>query len=154
MITREWTRFGVIHCSATPPDMDVDIDQIDRWHRDRGIYQKNAPSGYHNVIKRDGSLQFGRHLRQAGAHARGFNFDSLSVCLVGGVDEDLQAEDNFRARQWDTLERVVQHWVAIWPDIQILGHRDVNPGKECPSFNVAEWLKIVGMEAHAWRGTR
>ena len=42
----------IIHCSATPPDMHVDAERIDSWHKERGW----SGIGYHYVIKRDGQI--------------------------------------------------------------------------------------------------
>jgi hypothetical protein len=44
--------------------------------------------GYHYIIRRDGVLETGRPEEVAGAHARGFNHNSISISLVGGVSED------------------------------------------------------------------
>lgn len=154
METREWTRFGVIHCSATKPDQDVDIWDIDSWHRARGIYQRGAPSGYHSVGLRRGGIQFGRRRLQVGAHVRGFNYESISHCMVGGLDADGEPAPIYTERQWEDLREVVHGWIGQWPEIQILGHNQINPGKACPSFNVRFWLEKEGLSAHAWGGKK
>lgn len=46
----------IIHCSATKEGMDFTVEDIDRWHRQRGF----DSIGYHFVIYRDGSLHAGR----------------------------------------------------------------------------------------------
>ena len=53
-----------IHCSATPPSMDISADDIRDWHLARGW----SDIGYHAVIKRDGTIEAGRSEDRAGAH--------------------------------------------------------------------------------------
>ena len=73
--------------------MNTDAAEIDRWHRERGWLK----IGYHFVIKRDGTIEEGRHVDEVGAHAKGHNSTSVSVCMIGGVAEDnvQEAENNF-----------------------------------------------------------
>lgn len=131
----------VIHCSATKEDQDIGVDEIRRWHRQRGWLDV----GYHFIIKRDGEVERGRPHDVPGAHARGFNHISLGVCLVGGVESDGKTpESNFTAFQWKELERLVTDLKRLHPDAQVLGHRDLpNVNKACPSFDTVEWWEGV-----------
>ena len=125
----------IIHCSATPPKMDIGASTIDQWHRGRGW----DAIGYHYVIRRDGKLEHGRPIQKQGAHAKGHNANSIGICMVGGVkagDTDT-AEDNFTAAQWVALEWLVSVLEGFEP--KIIGHNEVSE-KACPSFNVQEWL--------------
>jgi N-acetylmuramoyl-L-alanine amidase len=143
----------IIHCSATPPDMDIGASEIRTWHvRDNGW----ADIGYHWVIRRDGLIEAGRPEALKGAHcaARQGNVASIGVCLVGGVRRGKDAkgkaalltEDNFTEAQWLSLEIKVQQLRRQYPEIDtILGHRDLDPGKDCPSFSVREWLRRSGL---------
>lgn len=127
----------VIHCSATTEDQDIGVEEIRRWHRQRGWLDV----GYHFIIRRDGELERGRPHDVPGAHARGFNHISLGICLVGGVESDAKTpESNFTAFQWKTLESLVHDLKRLHPDAKVLGHRDLpNVNKACPSFDVLEW---------------
>lgn len=127
----------VIHCSATKEDQDFDVEDIRRWHRQRGWMDV----GYHFVIKRDGEVQRGRPHDVPGAHARGFNEVSLGVCLIGGVESDGKtSESNYTAFQWKALETLVNDLKKLHPDATVLGHRDLpNVNKDCPSFDVPDW---------------
>jgi N-acetylmuramoyl-L-alanine amidase len=137
---RKLTEYIVIHCSATPPQNDVDVKDIDRWHKERGFFGV----GYHYVIKRDGTRQKGRNIQDAGAHVVGFNHKSVGVCLVGGMDRDNKvAENNFTKEQWVTLLLTLQELRESYPSAKIVGHRELNPGKDCPSFDVQGYLKGV-----------
>lgn len=136
MNKREETNKIIVHCSATKPSMDTDAADIDRWHRERGWLK----IGYHFVIKRDGTIEEGRHVDEVGAHAKGYNSTSVSVCMIGGVTEnDVEVgENNFMDSQWSSLESVIDTLVNRYPDADVIGHNDVSD-KECPSFNVGEW---------------
>lgn len=134
----------VIHCAATPPDMDIGVREIDRWHKGRGW----SGCGYHHVIRRDGTVERGRPEAQVGAHAQGHNAHSIGVCLVGGVRRQngkLIAEDNFTPDQWVALRNLVQQLRAKYPGAKIVGHRDLDQRKECPSFDVRTWLVNAGL---------
>lgn len=136
---RTKTEYIVIHCSDTPPKMvNVDVKEIDRWHKDRGFLQ----IGYHFVIKRDGVRERGRQIHEVGAHVQGYNHKSVGICLVGGrASEGTDPEDNFTAEQWVTLHETLKELRAQYPGAKIVGHRDLDGKKNCPSFDVAEWLK-------------
>lgn len=137
----------VIHCSATKPSMDIGAKEIDRWHKDRGWRM----IGYHLVIRRDGSTESGRPLNadhvlepnEVGAHVEGKNSVSIGICMVGGVTEASVnvPENNFTPDQWDTLVRIVAIYRKQFPGAKVVGHRDLNPGKACPSFDVGAWLR-------------
>ena len=146
----EDVRLIVIHCSATSPKQDIGLAEIDRWHRQRGMLRV----GYHRIIRRDGTIENGRSLNEPGAHAAGFNRQSIGVCLVGGVDVRNKPEDNFTPEQWAALKTLCGSLVTMmFPKARIVGHRDLSPDmngdgvvdfsewkKACPSFDVAKWL--------------
>ena len=131
------TDYIVVHCSATPPNMDVGVKEIDEWHKTRGF----TKVGYHDIIRRSGELEFGRDVNEVGAHVAGYNENSVGICLVGGVDKHQNPENNFTPAQFKTLRRSLQFYKALFPAAEILGHTDLFSGKACPSFNVKEWLK-------------
>ena len=146
---RRQTKYIVIHCSATPPGSDIGADEINDWHKRRG-WKK---IGYHAVIRRDGKIEFGRHFDQVGAHVAGQNYQSVGVCMVGGVDEQGDAENNFTPGQFASLRVLIAVLSRAYTQTKVVGHRDLSPDlngdgiitadefvKECPSFNVAKWL--------------
>lgn len=140
---RASTNFIVIHCAATPPNMDIGAADIDRWHRALGW----LGIGYHWVIRRDGTVEQGRDELAVGAHEPSVNAVSVAVCLVGGVAADAKtAENNFTPEQWASLEKLVRELRERYPLTTILGHRDCpNVHKDCPSFDVKEWAASVGI---------
>ena len=134
---RQTTDLIFVHCSASKPSMDIDVKEIDRWHRERGFLKV----GYHFVIKRDGTKETGRDLMEAGAHVKTYNHRSIGICLVGGVSEtDINVwEDNFVSEQYATLYNLLVDLKEQFPEAKVMGHNEVS-SKACPSFNVQEWL--------------
>ena len=118
----------IVHCSATYADMDIDAEWIRRVHVDEKGWDD---IGYHIVIKRNGEVDYGRPLDKQGAHARGYNHNSIGVCLVGGLDETHNPFANFTFLQYKALLSVIDDF----PGIEVIGHRDVS-AKECPCFSV------------------
>lgn len=134
---RTRTDYLVIHCSATPAKMDVGLEEITDWHKQRGF----KTVGYHYIIRRDGRVEKGRPVFEIGAHVVGYNHKSVGICMVGGTDKDnKQPEDNFTQAQWDALYPLLVSLHAIYPKAVIVGHRDLDAGKACPSFNVSKYL--------------
>lgn len=134
MQTRKETTEIIIHCAATKPSMKVDATVIDRWHRERGWLK----IGYHYVIGMDGTIEIGRDVDSIGAHAKGYNASSIGICLVGGLSEDGEPEDNYTDAQWDMLWVLVKGLETTFPEAKVIGHNNVS-SKTCPNFDVGEW---------------
>lgn len=130
--------FIVIHCSATPPIMDIGASDIRKWHVEKNGWRD---IGYSDVIRRDGRLEAGRPYGDTLAHASGFNSNSVAVCLVGGVDDDGESKSNFTKAQFDSLRVWISFMLLKYPGAKLLGHRDLpNVNKDCPCFDVQHWF--------------
>lgn len=136
--------FLAIHHSATPPTLDVGVEEIRQWHHQRGWID----IGYHFVIRRDGRCEVGRPLFAQGAHVRGFNDRAVGICLVGGVNSQGGVDNNFTAAQMSTLRHTINWLRTVYPAALVRGHKDF-PGAstECPAFNVSEWYYGAGLAA-------
>lgn len=122
----------IIHCAATPEGKDFTVQDIDRWHRQRGF----KCIGYHFVIYRDGSIHKGRPLDQIGAHCTGHNANSIGICYIGGCAADGKtAKDTRTGAQREALKRLVAELREAYPQATIHGHREFAK-KACPSFDV------------------
>lgn len=149
---------AIIHHSATSRPT-VTIEQIDRWHHQRGFRRTEAARaehrhhlqsvGYHYVITSDGKTHPGRDLAEIGAHCKGHNTNSVGICLIGDGRYTLtQAQFAALRRLLVSLEEELQaaardEGVSRRPLRleRIVGHRDLAPGSTvCPGFNVADWL--------------
>ena len=135
--------FIIIHCADTPNDKYFDIEDIDRWHKEKGW----SGCGYHFVITRDGKLQEGRPLDndewlekdEIGAHAYGFNSKSVGICLIGGKDTDNNPSLDMTLVQDGTLFKLVARLLEQFPDVKVIPHSEVSE-KTCPNFDVYKWL--------------
>jgi N-acetylmuramoyl-L-alanine amidase len=146
---RRSTEYVVWHCSATPPSQDIGSAQIDIMHKAKGW----DGIGYAMVVRRDGRLETGEDLKKRGAHVKGLNSVSVGICMIGGVDEDGNAENNFTAEQWQAAKHAFEFLTLLYPDAKHVGHRDLSPDlnadgrvqrhefiKDCPCFSVKEWI--------------
>uniref|UniRef100_UPI003B97F95D N-acetylmuramoyl-L-alanine amidase n=1 Tax=Vibrio kanaloae TaxID=170673 RepID=UPI003B97F95D len=128
--------FITVHCSATPPEQDVHVADIRRWHKKRGW----RDVGYHFVIRRNGDVELGRPLSQTGAHVKGHNKGNIGVCMVGGCNYEQQPEDNFTLAQRKALFGLVaalQEQFLI-SDENVKGHKDWGVNKACPVVRLRE----------------
>lgn len=129
----------IIHSSATPEGRDVKIEDIRRWHLDRGYLD----IGYHYVIDIHGIIHTGRDVNTAGGHCKSHNNDSIGICYVGGVDKKMVMKDTLNDNQYKSLIQLLKDLCvnySISPD-NIYGHRDFAP-TGCPSFDVKERIKM------------
>jgi N-acetyl-anhydromuramyl-L-alanine amidase AmpD len=104
--------------------MDIGREEIEAWHLERGF----DAVGYHFIIRRDGTIEEGRPLDVMGAHAKGFNAESLGVCLVGN--------NRFDATQYESLQALYRMFRArfgfdhsVWD-----GHYELDNKKTCPNL--------------------
>lgn len=155
----------VIHCSATPNGRRTTVEDVDKWHLDRGFARGIAwrrrqnmslrAIGYHFLIYTTGTVATGRHLDEIGAHVSGNNRTSIGVCMAG--------TDKFTAAQWTSLAGNIASLRGLYPGVRICGHRDLSPDenndglvepwewlKICPGFAVADWLAggMVALSEH------
>lgn len=137
MSKRKSTDYIVVHCAATKPSMDIGRKEIDQWHRKRGWLK----IGYHYVIRRDGTVETGREVDEVGAHVLNHNANTVGICLVGGLDEDMKPEANFTDAQYASLRTLIYQLLVLYPDAKIRGHSDFDKGRACPCFDVEAWWK-------------
>lgn len=122
----------IIHCSDSPKGRPDTIDDIDRWHKERGFVRV----GYHFVVHLDGSIHPGRAISGMGAHCSGQNKNSIGICYIGGAN----GEDTRTHAQKIALESLIRCLKAEFPGAKVYGHRDFS-NKDCPSFDAQEEYK-------------
>lgn len=136
----------IIHCSASKPGVDLHAKDIDRMHQEQNNWKC---IGYHYVVCLDGTIEPGRDESEIGAHARGYNGDSIGICYVGGLDASGQASDTRTAAQKESLNYLVNDLCRKYPIVKVIGHQDISPDKnnngkvdpwerikECPCYDV------------------
>ena len=145
----------VIHCTDTLPNREVTSKEIRSWHTSpvalggRGWRQV----GYADMIHIDGKVE---NLVPYNSDsivenweitngATGFNGNSRHVVYVGGKGFDGKGLDTRTQAQKVALEKYVKEFLRLHPTCKVAGHYQVNSGRECPSFNVTNWLKSIGI---------
>ena len=123
----------VVHCSATREDKSFTEHDLDVCHRRRGF----NGVGYHFYIRKNGDIKSTRPLERIGAHARGFNSESIGICYEGGLDENgCPADTRTQAQRFALLDllTILRHQ---YPEAQILGHYQLSASihKACPCFD-------------------
>lgn len=124
----------IIHCSATPEGKSFTVQDIDRWHRQRGF----RCIGYHFVIYLDGTVHTGRPIAEIGAHCKGQNATSIGICYIGGLAADGRTPKDTRTEaQKLALVALVANLKKQFPNATLHGHCEF-AAKACPSFKVRE----------------
>ena len=145
----------VIHCTDTPEGRKVSSDDIRSWHTSptsqggRGWKQV----GYTDMFHLDGSVErLVENNEDAWVDpweitngAKGYNAVSRHIVYVGGLDKKMKPKDTRTQAQRDALKAYVLDFHRRHPKVRIVGHCDL-AAKACPSFDVAAWLKEIGIK--------
>lgn len=122
-ITKRITKI-VCHHPAHP---SWTIHDIHNYHRDKlgwvGI-------GYNYFITFDGRIYEGRG-RNVGAHAQGYNTNTLGVCFQGNFDQQQMTDAQVKAGAWLIAQLIKNEGLTI---NDVIGHRDIN-ATSCPGKN-------------------
>jgi N-acetylmuramoyl-L-alanine amidase len=133
----------VIHYSATPIEQDYTVKDIDDMHRRRGF----SGIGYHYFIRKNGAVERGRDMSQAGrfeqgAHSQGENGISIGICFEGGVRKAAPnvGFDSRTPAQVTAMIQLIRDLKVRYPYAEVKGHRDM-PGAatQCPGFDASAW---------------
>jgi len=143
----------VIHCTATPEGREVTSEDIRRWHtapppQGRGWNQ----IGYTDLFHINGGVE-----RMVDNNeddiidpweitngAAGFNSVSRHIVYAGGMNSDNSSPKDTRTQmQKEAMKKYVLAFARKFPNAKIVGHRDLDRGKACPSFDVEQWLNTI-----------
>ncbi len=147
-------KYLVIHCTATPEGREVTAAEIRRWHTapppaGRGWKQVGYTDLFHldgrveRLVKNNEDAQVDPWEVTNGA--TGYNSVSRHIVYVGGCDSDMRPKDTRTPAQCEALKRYVLEFHSRFPQIRIVGHHDLNPAKQCPSFDVGRWIAGIGV---------
>lgn len=136
----------MVHCTATPPKREVTVDELDAWHKAKNFERcsNGHYAGYHLLVHIDGSYERIRPDNERGQHCPQSNMNNraVSVCYVGGVDNNNKPCDTRTEAQKKTLVTLLRTLKAKYPNAQIVGHRNYAP-KACPSFDAKKEYKDI-----------
>ena len=147
-------KYLVIHCTATPEGREVSSAEIRRWHTSpppagRGWKQVGYTDLFHldgrveRLVKNNEDAQVDPWEMTNGAS--GYNSVSRHIVYVGGCDKVGKLKDTRTEAQREALKHYVEDFHARFPQVKIVGHHELNPGKACPSFDVPTWLRSIGI---------
>lgn len=135
----------VVHCSAS---RFGNVKIIRDWHVNGNKWDD---IGYHYVIlngykragvkynkKDDGKIEEGRSLEYAGAHVRGYNSNSIGVCLIGNK--------HFTPKQLlESLPKLLGELSIKYniPLSNVYGHYSFTDQKTCPNIDIEVYKEIV-----------
>lgn len=114
--------------------VDIGLETVEEWHKDAGFSKSKETElhcGYHSIIRVDGTIEIARAEQEAGIHCKGYNHDSLSLCLIGG-----RPIDSFTKEQMEALFAQLMVWVLRYglEAKQVFGHKEFNAHKTCPNI--------------------
>lgn len=140
-VTGKSYRYLVIHCTASSPSSRYTRESLLSFFKDESGWSR---PGYRDFVDKDGilhnlwgydgdSILTGPEITFG---ARGYNSVSIHVAYDGGVDGNLLPRDTRTEKQKVALQTYVRIVRTLYPDIKVVGHRDL-PGvtKACPSFD-------------------
>lgn len=142
----------MIHCTDTPSGREVTRKELDSWHRARNFEPYTDPAtgkktyaGYHILVHLDGSYERLRPDNHRGQHCAKDNMNNrgIGICYAGGRDINNHICDTRTEAQKRTLLTLVRTMRERYPKAQIIGHRDVDRGKECPCFDARSEYKDI-----------
>ena len=147
-------KYLILHCTATPEGRPVSKKELIKWFTDPVPLGNGwSKPGYRTMVHLDGQssdlVDFDNdgwlEWPEVTYGAKGFNSESIHISYVGGVQKyNIKIpKDTRTAAQIKTLRAHTEAILSYHPDIQILGHNEVNPHKACPSFNVSRWLQSI-----------
>ena len=162
----------IVHCSASDFGSAAIINQ---WHRERGWGTNNPYAGaisigYHFVVLNGfptsdhfnrnerlmfltGSVEVGRPINtdlvlalgERGAHALGYNNNSLGVCLILDHKKYCPKQQIVSAK-WMLRELLAKLKLKA---TAVIGHYEVDPSKSCPNLDMRILRSYVADEINA-----
>ncbi|MBO5432448.1 MAG: N-acetylmuramoyl-L-alanine amidase [Clostridia bacterium] len=131
MTKRKETDLLVLHHQGTTVRQTV--EQIHNYHKNTNGW---AGIGYHFYVRTNGEIIEGRPIEYVGAHAYGFNNNSIGICFEGNFEVEEMSNAQKEAGKW-----LVAYIKGIYPIEKVVGHRDLMatacPGKNFPFDEIA-----------------
>jgi|SaaInlV_100m_DNA_3_1039692.scaffolds.fasta_scaffold00092_17 N-acetylmuramoyl-L-alanine amidase len=136
----EW-EYIVIHSSFTKATEFIGLQEMDRLHRS----QCKLSVGYHAVIDRDGIIEYGRPMNNAGAHLEEYDRKALGICMIGGQSKKGKGEDNYTDSQYKNLAWLLENMSVSFSNARVVAHGKLDNTTKCPHFSVSAFLLREGL---------
>ncbi|WP_297634893.1 N-acetylmuramoyl-L-alanine amidase [uncultured Clostridium sp.] len=115
------------HIDASRPGSTIPVTDIHNWHLANGW----SGIGYHFYVTKTGQVFRGRPEEAIGAHASGYNVDTIGIAVEGKYQTE-----NMPEAQRKAVIKLGQYVRSKYGMNEILRHKDVNstscPGKNYP----------------------
>lgn len=113
------------HIEASRPDSNIPVEDVHSWHLANGW----SGIGYHFYINKKGEIFRGRPENAIGAHAKGFNTDSLGIAVEGKY-----GSETMNSVQKEAVIKLSKYLRQKYDIDNINGHGEVMP-TDCPGKN-------------------
>ena len=153
-MAKKLIKYLVIHCTGTPKGRLISADDIRRWHTSpKPVGRGWKQVGYTDMLHLNGIIE--RLVRnnddayvdewEITNGVEGINSLCRHLVYVGGLSSvGKRPEDTRTPQQLVSLESFVKKFHTRYPAVKIVGHNEL-AAKACPSFDVQEWLKSIGI---------
>jgi hypothetical protein len=138
-------QYLIIHCTDTPAGREISSAVIRQWHLvERGWKQV----GYSDMIHINGGIESLVDNNNDDTvdpweitnGVAGKNAVSRHIVYVGGKGGDTRT-----IAQKGAMMAFVREFVKKHPGVKVAGHYQFAANKTCPSFDVPQWLRSIGI---------
>ena len=137
LYARDDTDMIVIHHTGNPCDDDLSAEQIHTSHLMLGW----SGIGYHYVIRKDGTIEEGRPEWAVGAHAQGYNWNSVGIHLCGNFEYAEPTQAQIESASY-LIGYLCDKYCLIPTAETVKGHRDLMP-TACPGQHLYEQMQTL-----------
>lgn len=137
LIARATTDMIVIHHTGNPADDDLSAEQIHASH----LMQGWSGIGYHYVIRKDGTVELGRPEWAVGAHAHGFNWNTIGIHLCGNFEIATPTQAQIESLAY-LVGYLCEQYDLVPDSRHVVGHRDLM-ATACPGQQLYSMLQTV-----------
>ncbi len=106
---------------------NISPEDINKLHKNKGW----KGIGYHYYIRKDGTIYKGREDDAEGSHVKGYNKESIGICVEGNFEEEYLSDE-----QIESLKKLSLYICLKYNIKDILPHKELGktlcPGKNFP----------------------
>lgn len=137
LIARATTDMIVIHHTGNPADDNLSAEQIHASH----LMQGWSGIGYHFVVRKDGTVEVGRPEWAVGAHAHGFNWNTIGIHLCGNFETATPTQAQIESLSY-LVGYLCEQYDLVPDSRHVVGHRDLM-ATACPGQQLYSMLQTI-----------